>query len=93
MAHSLIQVGNSKAIIIPARIIKKRKYDNDTQFDIVETAEGLRIVQVQKTLDTLSFPKVSKPVLSAKVKNLHNAVVISAEEIESDERLKYILSR
>ena len=45
MSHNLIQIGNSKALIIPARIIKKRNYDNKTEFDIIETYDGFRIVQ------------------------------------------------
>ena len=93
MAHTLIQVGNSNAIIIPARIIKKRKYTTRTEFDIVEVSDGIKLVHRPCGLDELPFPKVPKPALSEKVKRLRGAVVLTQEEIEQDERMQYILSR
>jgi hypothetical protein len=93
MSHTLVEVGNSKAIIIPARIIRKRRYTSKTEFDIIETNDGLRLVHKYPSLDSLEFVKVKRPPLSAKVKELKGSVRISPEEMEGDERLGYILSR
>lgn len=93
MSHTLVQIGNSKALIIPARIIKRRNYDNKTEFDIIETNDGFRIVQKKSGIESLKFPKVATPALSEKIKNLKKVAKFSADEIDQDERLKYILSR
>lgn len=93
MSHTLIQVGNSNAIIIPARIIKKRKYTLKTEFDIIETSDGIKLVHKPQTLDSIEFPKVPRPVISDEIKALNSVVRFSEEEIENDERLQYILSR
>ena len=93
MAHTLIQVGNSNAIIIPARIIKKRNYTSETEFDILETNDGLRLVQKNPGVEQLPFPKAARPEPSDKIKSLCGAVRLTPEEIENDERLQYILSR
>lgn len=93
MAHTLINVGNSIALIIPARIIKKRGYTTKTEFDIVEVNDGIKLVHKTKPIDALQFPKVPKPVISDEVKSLNGTVRLSQEEIDGDERLQYILSR
>lgn len=93
MPHTLIQIGNSKALIIPAKIIKKRKYDSKTEFDIIETNDGFRIVQKNAGLEALTFPKASEPIITDKIKSLKGIARFTEEEIEQDERLKYILSR
>lgn len=93
MAHRFIQVGNSTALIIPAKIVKKRGYDLQTEFDIIETTDGFKIVQKAANLDSLVFPKVTKPKLSDKIKELSGVVHFDQDEIEADERLKYILER
>ncbi len=93
MSHTLVQIGNSKAIIIPARIIKRRNYNSKTEFDIIETNDGLSIIHKKPALESLEFPKAAKPVISDKVKRLQNIVKFSDEELNQDERLKYILER
>lgn len=93
MSHTLVQIGNSKAIIIPARIIKRRNYNSKTEFDIIETSEGLSIIHKKTALESLEFPKAAKPVISDKVKGLQSVVKFSDEELNQDERLKYILER
>ena len=93
MAHKLIPVGNSNAIIIPARIIKKHRFTSATEFDIVEVSDGIKLVPKVRALDELCFPKVKRPELSETVKALKGAVKFSQEELEQDDRLKYILSR
>lgn len=50
-------------------------------------------VPKRKTLDDLEFPKVKRSDLEKIELNLGPRVKISQEEIESDDRLKYILSR
>lgn len=93
MAHKLIPVGNSNAIIIPARIIKKHHFTSATEFDIVEVSDGIKLVPKPKGLDALQFPRVKRSELSKIHLNLGPRITISHEEIEADERLKYILSR
>ena len=93
MSRTLIQIGNSKALIIPARIIKRRNYDSKTEFDIIETNDGFRIVQKETGIESLEFPHVAKPSIPEKIRNLRNAANLTDDEIEQDERLKYILSR
>ena len=93
MSHTLVQIGNSKAIIIPARMIKRRNYDGKTEFDIIETNDGFRIVHKQPSLESLEFPKAEKPMISSKIKGLKGVAKFRADEIEQDERLKYILER
>lgn len=93
MSHTLIQIGNSKALIIPAKIIRKKNYGSKTEFDIVETNDGFRIVHRRPAVDSLDFPKVPRPTVSAKVKGLRGVVHFTHEEVEQDDRLKHILSR
>ena len=93
MAHTLVQIGNSKALIIPARIIRAKKYDSRTEFDIIETNDGFRIVQKHRPIESLEFPKVASTAISPKVRKLMGAVKFTPEEVEQDERLAYILSR
>ena len=93
MSHKLIQVGNSKALIIPAKIVRRKGYDCNTEFDIIETADGFRIVRVEPSLDALVFPKVSKIIVSKKIEAISGLVSFSQEELDSDMRLKYILER
>ena len=50
-------------------------------------------VPKSKTLDDLEFPKVKRSDLEKIELNLGPRIKISQEEIESDDRLKYILSR
>lgn len=93
MAHKLIPVGNSNAIIIPARIIKKRGYTSATEFDIIEVSDGIKIVPRRKTIDDLVFPKIKRSELEKIELPFLGSVKITQEEIDADERLKYILSR
>lgn len=93
MAHTLVQIGNSKALIIPAKLIKAKKYDSKTEFDIIEMPDGFRIVRKNRSIDALEFPKAAKPAIPAKVESLRNVVRFSEEELEQDDRLSYILSR
>ena len=93
MSHKLIQVGNSKALVIPARLLRNKGYDSHTEFDIIETADGFKVVRLMPSLDGLVFPKVPKPAISENIKAICKAVSFEPEDINSDERLKYILDR
>lgn len=90
MTRNLIQIGNSKAIIIPAKLIRKRGYDANTEFTIIETEDGLKLVHKK----ALAFPRLSaRPALSDEVRSLCGVVSFSQKELEEDDRLKYLLSR
>ena len=93
MAHKLIPVGGSNAIIIPARLIKKLGLTSATEFEIVEVCDGIKLVPKRKGLEELVFPKVRRSELERVKLDLGPRVHISREEMEADERLKYILSR
>ena len=93
MSLRLIPVGNSNAVIIPAHIIMKHRFTSATEFDIVEVSDGIKLVPKIRSLDELCFPKVKRPELSETVQRLKGAVKFSQEELEQDDRLKYILSR
>ena len=93
MPHKLIPVGNSNAIIIPAKIIKKHQFTAATEFDIIEVSDGIKLVPKTQTLDELTFPRAPRPALSDRVRGLLGAVHFSAEELAHDERLRDILSR
>ena len=93
MAHKLIPVGNSNAIIIPARIIKKHGFTSATEFDIVEVSDGIKLVPKRKTLDDLVFPKIKRSELEKIELGFGPRIRITQEEIDADERLKYILSK
>lgn len=93
MSHTLIQVGNSKALIIPAKIIKKKNYDLNTEFDIIETKDGFNIVHKKNSIDSMKFPKVSKPKISKEINAISGVAEFTPEEIQADERLKYILEK
>ena len=92
MAHKLIPVGNSNAIIIPARIIKKHRFTSATEFDIIEVSDGIKLIPKLRTLDELNFPTAKRSDLSGIELNLKGSVKFSQEELEADDRLKYILS-
>lgn len=93
MAHTLIQVGNSNAIIIPAKLIKKRKYTNKTEFDIIEVSDGIKLVHKKNSLEQIQFPSVPRPSISDSIRAITGVVKFSKQDIENDERLKYILAR
>lgn len=95
MSHTLIQIGNSSAIIIPARIIKKRKYTAQTEFEIIETTDGIKLVHKHTPLENLVFPKyeASDEQVSEIVAGMRGVVNFSKEEIEADDRLKHIISK
>ena len=91
MHHTVIQVGNSKALIIPAKIVRKKGFNSHTRFDIIETEAGFNVVALPSSIDQMEFPRVEKPVVSEKVKSLTGLVKFSSEEIEADDRLKHLL--
>ena len=93
MAHKLIPVGNSNAIIIPARIIKKHRFTSDTEFDIVEVSDGIKLIPKRRALEDLQFPTVRRSELSGIHLGFQGVVKFTPEEIEADDRLKHILSR
>lgn len=95
MSHTLIQIGNSSAIIIPARIIKKRKYTSKTEFEIIETTDGLKLVHKFTPPENLVFPKyeASDEDIPEVVARMNGIVNLSKDEIEADDRLKHITSR
>lgn len=74
MTVSLTTVGNSKAVIIPAKILKQSK--SSVKRDVV-------------------FPKVQIPEISEEgMREFMNSLYrIPEEDMTSDERLQYILSK
>lgn len=94
MTSSLIRVGNSKAVIIPAKLLRKLDINDDTDLSLNEESGVITISKVPVPVDKLHFPKVSLKGESEELRKLRrNRISFTKEEIESDERLAYILSR
>ena len=73
--------------------IKKHLFTSSTEFDIVEENNGIKLVPKKEGLDDLAFPKVKRSELSTIKLDFVGSVKLTQEEIDADERLKYILSR
>ena len=73
--------------------IKKHLFTSSTVFDIVDVSDCNKLVQKKKGLDDLIFPKVKRSELSTIKLDFVGSVKLTQEEIDADERLKYILSR
>lgn len=73
--------------------IKKHLFTSSTEFDIVDVSDCNKLVQKKKGLDDLIFPKVKRSELSKIKLDFVGSVKLTQEEIDADERLKYILSR
>ena len=89
---TLIKVGSSHALIIPASTMKKMGYTADTVFDIDDDGDTLIIRARKKEPERLALPKIGRPVeIDDTVKSLMGVVSYSQEEIENDPILKSAL--
>lgn len=94
MESSLIRVGNSRAVIIPAKTLRKLNITDDTKLDLEEKSGTIVISKQPVALENLKFPKVNLSEYNEKVEALFSELItIPQEDIDNDERLAYILSR
>lgn len=94
MTTSLIRVGNSKAVIIPAKLLRKLNIDEDTELTLNEESGAIKIAKSQVSVEKLNFPKVVLSQRNEKVEAIFSHLVtIPQEDIDKDERLAYILQR
>ena len=90
--HSLIKVGTSQAIIIPAKTIKKRGFTSSTQFRLEDTGDELILRPVKEKAVRLDFTKVKRPlVIDEDLKALGGSVSFSREELAADPLLQAIV--
>ena len=90
--RTLIKVGTSHALIIPARLMKKKGYTAETVFDIDEDGDAL-VIRPRKAQSTkITLPKLTGPIeIDDNLKSVIGSVSYTKEEIESDPILKAIL--
>lgn len=96
MNISLTRVGNSRAIIIPAKILKQIKITDNSALEMT-IDEMTHTISIRKTgvKENPVFPKVKLPEISDEQMQqfMDSLYHIPQEEIDADERLKYILSK
>jgi len=92
---SLVKVGNSQAFIIPAKILKRMNVREKSTFELSFGGNSVLEIRKKDSEENLVFPKVAVPELTKEDMDtfMDGLVPISAEEIEKDERLAYILGR
>ena len=94
MESSLIKVGNSRAVIIPAKTLRKLNITDDTRLNLEEESGTIVISKQPVALENLQFPKIDIEIYRQKAAALmEDLITIPKEDIENDERLAYILSR
>ena len=91
--RNLIKVGTSHAFIIPAKTLKRRGYDQQTTFEMLDTEEGILFRPIRSDAPTpLPRLKAAAPVSEA-LAELVGSVTITPEDLENDDRLAYLLSK
>ncbi len=94
MTLSVIRVGNSKAVIIPAKVLHKLNIQEGTELTCDVEDGAIKLSKAPVALEQLYFPKVELKNRDEEFeKTQRNLISFSKEEIENDERLAYILSR
>lgn len=95
MPVSLVKVGNSNAIIIPAKILRQMNIKETTRFELtLDESSTIHIRKMSSPADPV-FPKVSVPqVTDERLMAFMNGLVnIDPAVVENDERAAYILGR
>lgn len=91
---SLIKVGISHAVIIPAKWMRSRGVAPNTRFTIEETADGGLTLTPLINTNELTLPKASEKItIPKRLTSLFGTVTFTEEEIDSDPRIKHMLSR
>lgn len=94
MTLSVIRVGNSKAVIIPAKVLHKLNIQEGTELTCDVEDGAIKLSKAPVALEQLYFPKVQLKEHNEDIEKIQaNRISFSKEEIEQDERLAYILSR
>ena len=95
MTVSLRRLGNSKAIIIPSSILKEMAITENTVLDMKQEGTSIVISKTGEKRADLVFPKIDLPEITESMRRefFESLVPVPQEEIEADERLKYILEK
>lgn len=96
MTVSLTTVGNSKAVIIPAKILKRLKITENSVLElVVDEKSGMVSLRKSGVKRDVVFPKVQIPEISeGEMQEFMNTLFrVPEEDMASDERLQYILSK
>lgn len=94
MTLSVIRVGNSKAVIIPAKVLHKLNIQEGTELTCDVEDGAIKLSKAPVALEELHFPKVQLKEHNDDIEKIQaNRISFTKEEIENDERLAYILSR
>lgn len=87
---SLIKVGTSHAVIIPAKWMRSKGITPNTRFTIEETADGGLTLTPLINTSELALPKASEKITVPKrLTSLFGTVTFTEEET----RIKHILTR
>ena len=94
-AITLTRIGNSKAVIIPAKILKSLKITENTILNLSDDNECITIsksgsVRPDPVLPKVKFPELTGQEIDSFMASLYN---VPAEDIANDERLAYILNK
>jgi len=94
MASKLIHVGNSRALIIPAKMIRDLGIDDDTLLELTSENGGIFVKKKPRTIKDLNLPKLDKlPDISEELMRLGEGVSFTEEDWKNDERLEHILRK
>lgn len=94
-AITLTRIGNSKAVIIPAKILKSLKITENTILNLSDDNECITISRSGSVRAEPIFPKVklSEPTGQEIDAFMASLYAVPAEDIANDERLAYILNK
>lgn len=92
---SLVKVGNSRAIIIPAKVLRKLNVKEDSKFEFSFGDDSTILIRKKDDHPGLEFPAVELTAVSnEEIRSFREGLVpVTPEEIDNDERLAYILTK
>ena len=95
MTVSLRRLGNSKAIIIPSSILKDMAITDNSVLDLTQEGASIIISKTGEKRKNLVFPKIRLPEITEAMRKdfFASLIPISQDEIDADDRLKYILEK
>lgn len=96
MTVSLTRVGNSRAVIIPAKILKQLNItDNSTLEMMLDEKSGVVSLKKSGVRQNIVFPAVDIPEPSNEhlQEFMSSLYIVPEDDVVSDDRLAYILGK